>query len=575
MAYGFPQSDARSIDCVAMNILKGRGIVDMIQFFPYYSYRVPLYSIFLSMIYGFFGHSYIIAKIIQWILSSITAVIIYFIALKAHKDKKTATIAGITVAVYAQYIYYAHSLMTETLFIFFMSLSILLLLKGVQNKSLGKCAWAGVLSASATLVREAFFSAIPAIGLWILIILWRDKRKMTICCLSFATAIILTLSPLLIRNYYIHKKPILGSVGVRHLWNGADPKYMGSYFSEEAWRESLWINPYFTESQRMDYEVPKAFEYIKGYPYLFSNFCRMRFENFWKLHANPLGKLDLNKKCLPVILKIFKSLSNFVIPFGIFGFCISLLKWRQALLFGLIVSFYSAFHSIFGGTERFRLPIDWIFIIYASLFLCRLVFSSKYSFFDYETGNTSFFEEPAKVSRFQKRLFQSLYIVGAAIIAIYLCMVLPQYFMPEKEFIGYKIDTQKVESILKETGYYGQWLKQDKALYSVKDIIEKRLKESKPEDDYEPWLVAWTGEIYYLPKTWAEAPPYFSMYVNAHGRNIGDGRFRCYVKKNAVIENGNPKEGEIATIVGYTKGNALGAPRIQVLGIFPYAEQKE
>jgi hypothetical protein len=72
----------------------------------------------------------------------------------------------------------------------------------------------------------------------------------------------------------------------------------------------------------------------------------------------------------------------------------------------------------------------------------------------------------------------------------------------------------------------------------------------------------------YISKRKTEPFFYFSLSVNAHGRSMGEGRFRCYVEKNAVIEKTNPKEGEVATIVGYTKGNALGAPRIQVLGVF-------
>jgi len=576
MQYGFPESDARSMDIVAMNILKGRGMADYLHFFSYYSYRGPLYSIFLSMIYGFFGHNYFVARIFQVFISSATTVIVYFIALKALNSKKAAFISGIITALYIHFIYYAHSLMTETLFIFFMTLSVLLLLSGVQKRSWKMCAWAGVITAATILTREAFLSGTPILVLWIVIMLRQNKKIMAGLAAVFCAALLLTLSPWVIRNYSIHGKPILGSAGMRNLWNGADPKHMGDFYSKKAWRESLWINPYATESERLDYELPKALEYIKRYPSLFLSFCKTRFAYYWKLPKNPLSELDLGVKPLTVLLRILRSFTNFIMPFGILGFLISIRRWRAAVLLGGIIVIYSAFHGAFGGTDRFRIPIDWIFIIYASVALERIFSFGKKPLINTSTGDEHFFDtEGEMTTAFKKWGKRAGALAGAGIIMVYLVMVLPQYFKAEAPFDGYSIDIAKVESVLKDTGYYEQWLKQDKAIYTVQELIEKRIRESSPDKDYEPWIVAWTGEMSYISRKGLQPFHRFLLSVNAHGRNIGDGRFRCYVEQNAVIEKSNPKEGEVAIIIGYTKGNALGAPRIQVLGVSPYPEQKQ
>ena len=177
---------------------------------------------------------------------------------------------------------------------------------------------------------------------------------------------------------------------------------------------------------------------------------------------------------------------------------------------------------------------------------------------------------PTAIGKWGKR---AAAFAGAAVVASYLIMVLPQYFKTESLFAGYTVDMEKVESILKQTGYYEQWLKQDKALYTVQELIEKRIKESSPEEDYEPWIIAWTGEMYYISKKADGQYFYFAFCNNANGQSAGNGRFRCYVRKNAVLKATNPKEGEVVTIVGYTADNSLGAPRIKVLGVLPYNKE--
>ncbi len=562
---GFPRSDSRSLDSMTMNILWGRGLSYYFRIYLYYSFRVPLYPIFLSMIYNFFGHNYLAAKVIQCVISAATVVIIYLIALSTFRRKSVAVSAGIISVFYLPFIYYAHCLLTETLFIFLLSLSVLLLIHAAQKRSIRIAVCSGVICGLASLTRSSMVSLLPFFGLWLIAVSYRDIKKLVLLVMGFYIALILVMSPWMIRNYRLHGKPMLATVGMRHLWNGADPKYEGSYYSRIAWREALWMKPGATEAERIDMLSRRALDYISRYPSLYLRFCQYRLFHLWFMPPNPLRRMSLKPE------KLFRSLPFFVIPFGAIGLVVSMRRWRQALLLGGIICVYSIFHSIFGGTERFRIPIDWIFIIFASRLLMTFISPSREPLFDTPTDDDEFFEEPPDTpGTGSRRLKRIAWASAAVIVAVYLAMVLPQYLRHKTAFAASEVDQAEIEAVLRETGYHEQWVQQGRQLYTVRDIFDMRKEAGDPRAEYPEWIVAWTGEMHYIVLNEEGRIDHFLLSVNAGGQHLGDGKFSCKVDKDSTIKVINPAEGTIATIIGYTAENSVGAPNIRVLGIIPY-----
>ena len=562
---GFPSSDARSLDSTAMNILQGRGLANYMRFHLYYSYRVPFYPIFLSMIYRFFGHNYLAAKIVQCIASAATVTAIYTIAIRTFRQKTTAVVAGAVAAFYLPFIYYAHCLLTETLFVFFLVLAVLLLIETTQKRSFRLALMAGAVSGLAALTRAAMVCLIPFFAIWLIAVFRREIKTLLRIGVGFSMAIIVVLSPWLIRNYKVHGQPFFATTGMRHLWNGADPKYESSCYSRPAWREALWINPRATETERINLLTPKALGYISKYPALYLRFCIKRLRYLWGF-PNLFRKLPLNS------IGIMDALPALVIPFGLMGLVLSTRRWRQTFLFGGIVLTYSVFHSIFGGTERFRVPLDWIFIIYAAWLIMKFIRAGKTPLLDTSSGENDFFVEsvPDGKSR-NKWLKYTVLALTAIVVGTYLIMVLPQYLRKESTpFTGYDTDEVAVEEALKEAGLYDKWLQQERRLYTIQDIIDMRIAGGDPGAKYPDWIIAWTGEMHYIIRDSDGKIVNFNLYVNAGGRHPGDGKFDCKIKDNAMIKVSNPREGMAATVVGYTTNEIIGAPEITAVGILPY-----
>lgn len=563
-ANGYPASDARSLDSAAMNILWGRGLAGYVRMHLYYSYRVPLYPIFLSMIYRFFGHEYLIARIVQCIISAATASVIYLIAVRLYRQKAVGIIAGVTAALYLPFIYYAYCLLTETLFIFFLTVSVLLLIEATQKRSLWTVVTAGVCCALAGLTRAAMMCLIPFFILWLIIAFRREIKTLLRLGIGFMLATIVVVSPWLIRNYAVHGRPFFATTGMRHLWNGADPKYEGSSYSRPAWREALWMNPRATEAERVAILTPKAFGYISKYPILYLQFCFKRMNFLW-IYPNHFQKLKLS------VVGVMDCLPAFVIPLGLLGLVFSLRRWRQAFLLGGIVVTYSIFHGIFGGTGRFRVPLDWIFIVCTAHFLISLISIGKTPLLAACHDEKDYFgdHDPERKTK-HRWLRYTAAGLAAIVIAAYIIMVLPQYLRKKEPFAGYEPDTIAVEAMLKKVGLYDRWVEQGKPSYTVDDIIDMRVAGGDIGGKYPDWIIVWSGELRYIVRGSDGRISDFNFNLNAGGQHLGDGKFGCTVTDEAVIEIGDVEEGMVATVVGYTANEMIGAPHIMAVGIIPY-----
>ena len=72
-----PRGDAADYENIALNIMSGKGFVS--TRLGLYSYRPPLYPLFLAGMFSVFKTSYFMVGFIQVIISSITCVIVYYI----------------------------------------------------------------------------------------------------------------------------------------------------------------------------------------------------------------------------------------------------------------------------------------------------------------------------------------------------------------------------------------------------------------------------------------------------------------------------------------------------------------
>jgi len=573
--YSMPRKDAQEWDCLAMNILLGRGYVDYLLFFKYHTLQVPFLSIFLSFLYSYVGHSWVAAKGLQLLLSSLTCVFVFKTMEMALGHRKAAILSGILCALYLPYIRYAHDLMTETLFIFFFVVSVYFVLASVSGRSTKKAILGGVFGGLATLTRAAMSSLWVLFAIWYLIVFRKElKAAIRIGCVALA-CFALVVSPWLVRSYVIHGAPIMASIGNLQLWTGSNPVYDGAFYGRAPRRRALWKKPGASEGDRSKMLTREAIHFILENPYRYLEFCSRRYSDFWRISRPRLEKFK------PTPHNFCRSLPTVIFPLAPLGMILGVRKRKElSLLLGAVL-FFSGAHAVFGAVERYRIPLDWIFIGYASLFLCFL-FGKPADDLSSQCGVSS--EDATSASDLGPTIMQRasirtgicwkvLLAVFVVMLAIYLIGMARLYiFAQGKHFEGYGFPrTERIEEALKKCGLLSLWEEQGRKTPSVYEIFRRRAESGDYDSDYPRWIVVWTGEMRYIFKSKDGTISRFRLYVNAKGQHLGEGQFPCLPAWEAEgVPGSSFREGDVATVVGYTEGQVLGAPYIRFVGIIPY-----
>lgn len=200
---GFITKDARGQYLpLAENFALGKGFT--LDGVTAYAYKAPGYPLFLAFFYKIFGVFWP-AIIVQIILSSFLAVLIFKISELIGLDKKIPWIAAILTATAPHLIYYGNLYVTESLFAFLLLLGILFFLKFLKQPTLKYAFLAGFLFGLDTLVKVSTqYLVILCLLFVILFILYSHpeiRGKFILFSAIFFLVFIAVIAPLAFRNY--------------------------------------------------------------------------------------------------------------------------------------------------------------------------------------------------------------------------------------------------------------------------------------------------------------------------------------------------------------------------------------
>ena len=169
-----PLVDARIYDQAARDLVNTSWLGplpnDLVQSTPYT--QPPLYQTFLALIYSVFGRSVMAAAVIQYLIGSLTCVLVYLIGLRFFDPPEAGIAAGIATALTASQIFYEGRLLPPVL-ITFLNLTIILL----AAKQLGSPAgwrWPaiGLLVGLSAIARPDILLFLPALIVW----MWLERK---------------------------------------------------------------------------------------------------------------------------------------------------------------------------------------------------------------------------------------------------------------------------------------------------------------------------------------------------------------------------------------------------------------
>lgn len=284
-----PVVDAKSYDRIAQNLVAGNGFKeDSSQSYEFDTAIIragPGYEFFLAGLYLIFGHAYEIVWVMQALLHALTALLIFFIAVKIFPgvSRWVGIFAALLISLNPDLIEISAMLMTETLYVF-LTTFVLYLFVSLHSKpySYWLSLSLGLALGIAILTRPPLLFFIPVIA-WF-IFFKKNYKYLAI----FIGSVVLVLTPWVIRNYFIYHQIIPTTlIGEYNLW-------VGNTLLSDGGQISGGFNPLITYTSAHGFYGLKAkassefLSFITTYPLVFIKLCLVRFIRFFSL-IRPMG----------------------------------------------------------------------------------------------------------------------------------------------------------------------------------------------------------------------------------------------------------------------------------------------
>jgi 4-amino-4-deoxy-L-arabinose transferase-like glycosyltransferase len=412
------QPDGYYYHRLAENVLRGRGYSILWPTGHRYDlFRPPGYPLFLAGIYSVIGPDYAAVKLIQMALSAATVLILFFLAFRIC-GRKGAWIAAFIAAFYWRSALWSGIYRAETLFMFFLLLSLYFLVADSRQGRSAPTAASAVFLGISYLIRPNVIGIVPWLALW----LWTNRAqhvlRRTGATALFIGVFVATIAPWPLYNYFSKRvtpaDSIATTMGAVNMWMAQTPS-MGDEVDNRGFEkvnalryenysldESGWIDLLKKQTKRFVTEAPLhnskmallrfkkhwlAAGVMDGEGTIYADTGKNRygilyfFEGFWKpetyVRDDVWVSMEFKKRLVAggiwVPLLTFEGVFDVLV----FGFIAALIfargrisrllaaVWRKSSILIIFTAGYSLFSMIGHAHHRLRFPIEWIAIVYA------------------------------------------------------------------------------------------------------------------------------------------------------------------------------------------------------------------
>jgi Flp pilus assembly protein TadD/4-amino-4-deoxy-L-arabinose transferase-like glycosyltransferase len=365
-----------------------------------YFHSSPLYPYFLALVYKIFGVNFTALIVVQFVIGSVTCVLIYLLARRAAPRSTSApALAGFGAAAYRTLVFMDGEVLMETLVLFFSCASILLMtfLKPPGEDEEGTAwrgwrrflaAWgAGVLLGLAGLGRPNILVFAPFAAVWIVTgFRWSFSARGIPAAVLFALGCVLAVAPITLRNYAVSKDFVLVSsnagvnfyIGNNETAEGiyALPPNSGLdntrlYLSSREAAEAATGRSNMKPSEVSRYWASQGWKFIKEQPGKAAGLWWRKFRLFWNWYEVP-NHLNQYFVARTYALFLFFLVVKFTLAaslaiMAVFLFIASRRTWPIFRLYVGFVLVYMVFLLPFFVTERYRLPVVPFLVVLAAL----------------------------------------------------------------------------------------------------------------------------------------------------------------------------------------------------------------
>jgi 4-amino-4-deoxy-L-arabinose transferase-like glycosyltransferase len=338
------------------------------------SWRPPLYSFYLALVFLLFGQSLLAVCVAQALLGAATCLLVYYIG-RTVFNKKVGLIGACLCSFYPYFIYYTGDVMAETMLTFLLSGSLACLIYFQEGPTYKRAMLAGLCLGLTSLCKPVILPFVILLPGWGIIVYRRQIRQVLPKIIIILTATILVILPWSIRNYLYYHEFCLISTGGAAFWFSYNPltiklEKLPELLSLQDQNQHSLSNDFeyyprqryaeISKLPRMEADkvfMQEAWDFIKNNPKTVVWLWYKRFFHFWRLY--PLVATPANK------MVAFLT-SGFVIIFGWLGLLISFRHWRKTLIFLFLFGTYTFVYMISLTNIRYRIPIDACLMVFAA-----------------------------------------------------------------------------------------------------------------------------------------------------------------------------------------------------------------
>jgi len=353
-------------------------------------FRGPLYPYFLAFIYKIAGSSIFWTRLIQSLIGSCSAILVYAIGFKLF-SKQIGIMAGFAYTAYGTIIFYETMLLIPVLYIFLLLASFYYLILIKDQTEIRAWIQAGICLGLAAVARPNILLLTPLIMLWIYFGFRKlaNSKKLIIPLVYFLGILIPVLS-VTVRNYVVTGEVILiSSQGGVNLYIGNNPDTEGltMLMPEVRLDESISWSQFagatrsaaesetgtkLTASEESSFWTTKAIDFIIKNPGKFISITFKKLVYFLVGFENSDNADIYYSRNYSSLFSILLWQSPLYFPFGlIFPLAIIgvISQWNRrrelALLFIMIVGYIPTV-ILFLVTARHRLPVIPFMLLFSS-----------------------------------------------------------------------------------------------------------------------------------------------------------------------------------------------------------------
>ncbi len=395
--------DQISYHNLALRVLEGHGFSFGEPWWPATPANAPtahwsfLYTLYLVVVYAIFGPHAVVARVIQAIIVGILQPLLAFYIGRFLFGSAVGLISAALTAIYVYFFYYAATLMTEPFYItaILASLYLAMILAGNKsqdgtNPSKGKeyfLAFAlGITLAIAVLLRQLFVIFVPMLFVWI----WWSRRSLkersAIPSLMISTLIIaISIVPFTIYNYQRFGRFLLNTnAGFAFFW-GNHPVYGTHFLPILPSRLGTYQSLIPKELLSLDEAALDQALLRRGLQFVFDDPRRYILLSISRIPVYFMFWPSQDSSLLSNVSRV-GSFGVFL-PFMIYGIWRALspvrigIKMISSPIF-LLISFivvYTTIHLLSWALIRYRLPVDAILVVFASLAIVDILQRLKIS----------------------------------------------------------------------------------------------------------------------------------------------------------------------------------------------------